>query len=613
MRPRLVALAVFIVGLAMANSAVTTGVRVFSLLICAIALLIGAKIKADRLAQAGLSTFAMVAGVLAARLVPTAAEVPESLSQRSLLLGLPMLAVAAARSCIDKPVYGHRLTLVAALVALTAAGRAQAGFVYPALAALAVVTGFFAAWANDPRRGAVSQLQWPHYAGILFGLAMAATTAFVAVRTLPRLHETMVTEIMSRMARNRAGISNSITLGSMDGMDRSDAVVMRVRGPRPELLRGVILVDYRAGRWERDRIAMTQLEVVETETTPVQGASEIEHAKTVLRYFLPLGAQNVATSTGFFNREGDGLLRPSDEAFAKRIWFTPGDPPTTPAPQPSELQVPARIGPDLSKRLALWGVTGLPPREAADRIFEQLRSGYEYSLTFERSGRIDPTIEFLEHDKRGHCEYFASAFALLARAAHIPARVINGYHLMETSPFGYAIVRERHAHSWVEVWIDGHWESYDPTPTSDLPGTDQSVTPWLQALLDGMRTGWEVADDWLSRRTAFELSLLLVALVGALVIVRALRGRKRAARVVEEAPQELQALTRALERKGLARTAHETVGAYAKRVQTAEQLGRDVRDEIVGLLARYEAYRYGGSAEDAVVLGEMKRAATLLR
>lgn len=613
MRQRLVALAVFIVGLAMANSAPNLGVRVFSLAVCVIPLVMGARLKADRLAQAGLSTFAMVAGVLAARLVPTAAEVPESLSQRSLLLGLPMLAVAAARSCIDKPVYGHRLTLVAALVALTAAGRAQTGVVYPALAALAVVTGFVAAWANDPRRGSVAQLRWPHYAGILFGLAMAATTSFAAARTLPRLHESMVAEIMSRMARSRTGISNNITLGSMDGMDRSDAVVLRVRGPRPELLRGVVLVDYRFGRWERDRIAMTQLEVVETETSPVEGASEIEHAKDVLRYFLPLGAENVATSTGFFNREGDGLLRPSDSAFAKRIWFTQGDAPTTPSPQAWELQVPPHVGPDLARRLALWDVTGLPPREAADRIFEQLRSGYQYSLTFERTGRGDPTIEFLEHDKRGHCEYFASAFALLARAAHIPARVINGYRVVESSPFGYAIVRERHAHSWVELWIDGHWETYDPTPPSDLPGNDQSVTPWLQALMDGARTGWELADDWLSRRSAFQLSMLLVALVGALVIVRALRGRKRRVVIVEESPKELQILARALERRGVARGAHETVGAYAKRVESAGQLGRAARDEIVLLLGRYEAYRYGGSTADAVVLGEMKRMAAQLR
>lgn len=610
MRQRLVAITVFIVGLAMA-SASPIRVRIFCVATCALAVVLGARFQADRLAQAALSVFAMVAGVLAARLVPDAKNAPDTLSQQSLLLGLPMLAVAAARACIDQPVYGQRLTLVAALVALTAAGRAQGGWVYPSLAALAVVMGFIAAWANDPRRASLGQLRWPHYSGIVFGVGMAALTALAAARTLPRLHETMVTEITSRMFRNRTGISSSITLGSMDGMDRSDAVVMRVRGPRPELLRGVTLVNYSGGRWERDRMGMTQVEVVETDTAPAPGASEIEHAKDVTRYFLPLGAERIATSTGFFNREGDGLLRPSDDAFAKRVWFTQGEPPVAPAPQLSDLRVPPGIAPALARRLALWDVNGLPPRAAADRLFEQLRAGYQYSLSFERSGRIDPTIEFLEQDKRGHCEYFASAFALLARAANIPARVINGYHVMETSPFGYAIVRERHAHSWVEVWLDGHWESYDPTPPGDLAGENAAQTPWLQAVIDRARTAWEVADDWLTRRSAFELSLSLVALVGVLVLVRALRGRRRRATVVEESPKELQVLTRALERRGVARELHETVGAYAKRVETAEQLG-DVRKEIVQLLARYEAYRYGGRSEDAVVLGELKRAAALL-
>ena len=41
--------------------------------------------------------------------------------------------------------------------------------------------------------------------------------------------------------------------------------------------------------------------------------------------------------------------------------------------------------------------------------------------------RLDPVEEFLFITRRGHCEYFASAMALLVRSLGIHSRHVNGF------------------------------------------------------------------------------------------------------------------------------------------------------------------------------------------
>ena len=77
-----------------------------------------------------------------------------------------------------------------------------------------------------------------------------------------------------------------------------------------------------------------------------------------------------------------------------------------------------------------------------------------------------PLMGFLEEDKRGYCQQFSGAMALMLRMAGIPARVAAGF-----SPGSYDKdtdeyrVRDLDAHSWVEVWFTGiGWVPFDPTP-----------------------------------------------------------------------------------------------------------------------------------------------------
>jgi transglutaminase-like putative cysteine protease len=77
----------------------------------------------------------------------------------------------------------------------------------------------------------------------------------------------------------------------------------------------------------------------------------------------------------------------------------------------------------------------------------------------------NPVDRFLFETRRGFCEHYASAFAVLMRSAGIPTRIVLGYHGGEINPLGgHLIVRQSDAHAWTEVWLDGiGWRRVDPT------------------------------------------------------------------------------------------------------------------------------------------------------
>jgi hypothetical protein len=117
---------------------------------------------------------------------------------------------------------------------------------------------------------------------------------------------------------------------------------------------------------------------------------------------------------------------------------------------------------ELARQLASAG----PFHNTADRITEFLNSGqFSYSLSdLPLTGT--PLEDFLFVTRYGNCEYFASAFAVLTRAAGIPTRLVAGYRGGYYNALGgYYLVAQKHAHVWVETWSQTNgWVRYDPTP-----------------------------------------------------------------------------------------------------------------------------------------------------
>jgi transglutaminase-like putative cysteine protease len=592
-------------------------VALFPLACAAVVVLVGPRLELDRLAQAGLAIGAMVLGVLVPRLAggPTAGAEGAFLSDRTLLLVMPMVAVATARGLVKNPVYGARVTLAAVLVAFTGAGRAMLGPAYVGLFVGGILLGLYALRVEDRARPPARALGALHVGGLLFlvvaGMSMVASLS----AALPPLHDALMARIIARWQASRTGFTDSMALGSLGGMLQSNDVVMRVRGPAPPLVRGVVLVDYTAGQWNAMR-EMPPREIVETAAAPDDPTQyvEIEHASDPRRYFLPLGARDVIISSRVAQRDVTQVFQPSAGFAAKRVWFArDGEGPPPQAPGPEDLTSPFSLGPTLQATLASWGVHDQPPRERIEMIAERLRSDFTYSLDFDRSTGRDPIIDFLTENRQGHCEYFASAMVLLARAARVPARVVAGYRVQEVSPFGYHIVRERDAHSWAEVWIDDRWQTIDPTPGAPFEDPARAQTPTLSALFDALSTAWEVVDDWLGRRTPFELSLMLIGLFAALILyrtLRAVRAPKRALGGVVDPPlPAFVELARALERRGLRRDPSLTLRRLAERVATAGEVPEPARGPATAAIRSYEALRYGRKGDPGEVERRLREAA----
>ena len=101
----------------------------------------------------------------------------------------------------------------------------------------------------------------------------------------------------------------------------------------------------------------------------------------------------------------------------------------------------------------------------------------------------NPVDRFLFDTRQGFCEHYASAFAVMMRAAGIPARVILGYQGGEINPMGdYMIVRQADAHAWTEVWLPNRgWYRIDPTAAV---APERIESGRSGAMFDGIASTW---------------------------------------------------------------------------------------------------------------------------
>lgn len=123
---------------------------------------------------------------------------------------------------------------------------------------------------------------------------------------------------------------------------------------------------------------------------------------------------------------------------------------------------------------------------------EALRTGWTYSLEGDQDDQ-KPLADFLFGKKHGHCEYFATAMALMLRTQGIPARVVHGFSGGVFNPYGgYRMIRQADAHSWVEVYFEGvGWRTFDPTPPGgQVPPEDTGIGAALRQLADGAAMVW---------------------------------------------------------------------------------------------------------------------------
>ncbi len=136
------------------------------------------------------------------------------------------------------------------------------------------------------------------------------------------------------------------------------------------------------------------------------------------------------------------------------------------------------------------------PEEKVQKLENWLKSNCQYTLDNTDVDRSrEPIMDFLIRRKKGHCEYFASALAVLARSLGLEAQIVIGFKGGVYNSFGdYFLVRQCDAHAWVEVYYTGKgWVSYDPTPGArdeSIRDQDAAAFKWFWDLVDLMQYSW---------------------------------------------------------------------------------------------------------------------------
>jgi transglutaminase-like putative cysteine protease len=201
-----------------------------------------------------------------------------------------------------------------------------------------------------------------------------------------------------------------------------------------------------------------------------------------------------------------------------------------PPPSPdSYLQLPAGLDRvrDTARNQTQRASEGMHARVSALLQFLR-RNGFSYRLgPFVPAEGRDPVEHFLEK-REGYCTHYATALALLCRAAGIPARVATGFQLHDPDEDGSFLVRNSDAHAWVEVWFgpEHGWRTYDATPeesrsTPELPAGSAVATLETKKREESARTAG--LDEWIRnydpKAQRLAMGEALSAILGALEAV----------------------------------------------------------------------------------------------
>lgn len=575
-----------------------------ALALLALAAILGGALDLGRGAQRVTLGVVAVAGFfLGASLAPEAGAARGTLSGLWCNLTLTFALPAIVRGVFTRPEAGARLTFALGVTSFAFAGQVRVGLWLPALGWVFVAAAITSMRAEDPHRPrlrALTPRRWALGAAVL---ASAVLCTAAGARYLPPLHQRAIERFMRAVRLvGTTGFDREFSLGSLESMMTSDEVVARVYGPAPELLRGIAYNQYQRGRWIT---AGGGGRITRTASGPLRGSgvTQVEAlAGTAPVFFLPLDFSELATVDGAarFDSLGAAWRVPGDVSLSAWVRLGARSEHLPSPPTAEDLAIHPTLRARVAPLAARWTEGAGDVDGRVDGIVRGLRSGYRYRLAVRRSVALDPVADFLFWHREGNCEYFASAAAVLARAAGVPARVVGGYRVGEFNALGgFHVVRERNAHAWIEVWSGGRWVTVDPTPERAIPANLRHDTPWLRALVDALGVWLGGARRWLTSLTAEQLLGGAAALFVLWITWRQWRARRgpgedrRTWRAQERPLPCLPRLDAQLGRLGVPRTPGETLEHHAARVAAHEPMAPELRAEAAAALRDYAAARYG--------------------
>ena len=334
------------------------------------------------------------------------------------------------------------------------------------------------------------------------------------------------------------------------------------------------------------------------------GTGKLEDLPVFLLYKNPLGAVFA---------EGPGLV-------VFHAIYSPGPTVDSAPDEVADLTIPELERAAVEAVAEEMGLQGLSQERKLARLREYFEENFSYS-TYQREvieGEHTPLTRFLLRDRKGHCEFFATAAVLLCRQAGIPARYAVGYAVHEGEKGKY-VIRERDAHAWCLFWNEkGRWQDFDATPPSWVEVEGGTKTSVWRKIADGWsRLKYEFSKvRWGQSPLRTYLLYALVPILAFLFYRIVFRKRKRASAggaarrqmVWPGLDSEFYELERRLVSRGLVREPHETMRRWLARASgdprfsaAAEPFGR--------LLLLHYRYRFDPEGLTAAERGELEREA----
>lgn len=322
-------------------------------------------------------------------------------------------------------------------------------------------------------------------ASSLLAVLPLAAVLFVSV---PRMKEPLW-RIPQGGQQAKTGLSGTMQPGSISNLVQSDEWVANITfsdglkpQPRDLYWRAIIMSDFDGTRWQAmpDFAADSapQLRVSEGQGVRYQMIIRDQNgALPALDYpagVLPQGLVRRLGGTVRAERSREGLRRLDLQAAL-------GD--TLPhALNEAEYRRYTRLpeGNPQTRRLAETLAKQSPTERAFIRnvLNHFSRRHFSYTLRPPTTAGRNSIDEFMFATRQGFCEHYAQSFAVIMRAAGLPARIVTGYQGAEYNPQGgFWQIRAKDAHAWTEVWLPSEqvWLRVDPTAAVAAVRTEQGI------------------------------------------------------------------------------------------------------------------------------------------
>jgi protein-glutamine gamma-glutamyltransferase len=442
-----------------------------------------------------------------------------------LLFFLAVMKILTARTNRD-----YLYTAVIAFLELLAAAILSVNFNFILFLSLYLLFAIAALTSGEIRRAAHRSTTTARSGIRSFSLRLALLSTLVTIGILamtgglffilPRTAEAA----FSRLIAHRIylpGFSNQVTLGEIGEIKTNSRTVMHVRVYSVQPVgglkwRGGALLDFDGKRWTNPARRLEPIEIRDDHVdlvpldsrplgTRVNYHIDLEPLESDALFFAGTPETVDLHARVLYRSEGGAysLSHAPPQGLHYDAYSLLEDRPETAipllptpvlslAPRGRALQLPAidRRIPELARKFSAAASTDL---ERARAIEKSLRTTYGYTLELPDREIPDPLANFLFARRKGHCEYFASAMAVMLRSIGIPARLATGFQSGIYNPVSDLwLIRASDAHSWVEAWIPGRgWTTFDPTPPD--PGTRGGLAflTRMTLYLDAAETFWQ--------------------------------------------------------------------------------------------------------------------------